>query len=208
MNSGQARDAAISPLFHFISFGAIMKKNQVLMALIGAAAVLMLSCGDKANEGNGPMDTSVIGFWEGAMEPIPLIGFKGENIYNNISLPDSAFTLIVRDTSRGVSLSIKDTTLIMAGHWRMNTLRDTILLLPDTCRIIDTTQNILVPRTVKGETFPMSVSILDNSTSGHIEWTVPVADLVPMAPLLGINLSGYPPGLLQAVRIVLYKMRQ
>ena len=182
--------------------------RTMFFQIILCCSAFFISCGDNGNNGNAGMDTSVIGFWEGAMEPIPFIGFHGAKIFNHITTIDSAFTLITLDTTRDTTLPIRDTTLVLAGHWRLNTPEDSILLLPDTCRIIDTAANALVPRPVQGETIPMPVTIVKNEITGTIEWTVAVADLVPLAPLLGMNLSGIQPGLLQAVRIVLFKRWQ
>ena len=186
-----------------------MKNTGIVTTLFCFCTLLWLSCGDKAAEnGNGQMDLSVVGYWEGAMEPIPFVGFKGAQIFNRITAVDSAFTLVTLDTSRGIDRPIRDTTLYLAGKWRLNVPGDSILLLPDTCRIIDTAQNILVPREVRGQTIPMLINISTYQPTGEIEWTVAIADLMPLAPLLGLNLSGIPPGLLQAVQIILVKRWQ
>jgi hypothetical protein len=171
-------------------------------------AVLLLSCGDNADDGNGQPDLSVIGYWEGSMGPIPFINFKGVQIFNRITAVDSTFTLVTLDTSQGTVLPIRDTTLYLAGKWRLNVPGDSIMLLPDTCRIIDTAQNILVSRAVRGDTIPMWKNIIKNDASGQVEWTVYGTDLVLLGPLIGINLSGTPASLLKMMVIVLTKTRQ
>ncbi|MBN1129409.1 MAG: hypothetical protein JXA71_10505 [Chitinispirillaceae bacterium] len=184
-----------------------MRINRLVTSLFCIGALLVLSCGDGVDNGNGQMDTSVVGYWEGVMEPITLMGFKGASIFNHIRA-DSTFLLVTLDTSRSDTSRIKDTTLYLAGKWRLNEPKDSILLLPDTCRIIDTAQNILVPRAVSGETIPMFVFIIKNDATGQIEWTVFGTDLVPLGPLLGIDLSGVPTDLLKIITIALYKRRQ
>lgn len=182
-----------------------MKKNGIITLFLCCIPALWFSCGESEN-GTGEMDTSVIGFWEGKIEALPPFGFDGARIFTRISKPDSSFMLVslTLDTAN----SIQDTTLDMAGAWRMNAPRDSILLLPDTCRIIDTTSQILMPKEVQGVTIPMPVDIKRNSSTGIIEWTVSFADLIPMAPLLGIDLSGIPVNTLVGQKMTLFKRSQ
>jgi hypothetical protein len=183
-----------------------MNKIGIVAMFFCCGAALWLSCGENENEDGGQMDTSVIGYWEGRIEALPTFGFDGARIFTRISGWDSSFTLIslTLDTAN----NIQDTTLDMAGRWRMNVPEDSILLLPDTCRIIDTTLNILVPKNVTGVVIPLPVDIKRNSSTAIIEWTVSFADLVPMAPLLGIDLSGIPLIALVGQKITLFKRSQ
>jgi hypothetical protein len=183
-----------------------MKKNGITALFLCCIPALWLSCGESNPEGSGQMDTSVIGLWEGMIEALVPFNFDGTRIFTRISKPDSSFTLVslTLDTAN----SIQDTILDMAGAWRMNAPQDSILLLPDTCGIIDTTTHSLVPREVRGVTIPMPVDIKTNSSTGIIEWTVSFADLIPMAPLLGIDLSGIPVNMLVGQKMTLFKRSQ
>jgi hypothetical protein len=167
-----------------------MKEHILLTALFCCTLTLFLSCGDEPDGGVTEMDTSVIGFWEGMIEELDVFGFDGARIYTRITGPDSSFSLV--SLTLDTASTVQDTTLDMAGKWSMNAVRDSILLLPDTCRIIDTTLNTLVPREVRGSIIPLPLDISKNSVTGTIEWMVSFADLVPIAPLLGIDLSGIP----------------
>jgi len=170
-------------------------------------SALLFSCGDNENTGPGQMDTSVIGYWEGRIDPVFV--FDGMRFFTRISGSDSTFRLV--SLSLDTASTSSDTTLDMAGKWRMNSVRDSILLLPDTCRIIDTAKNILVPREVKGSIIPLPVAISKNSTTGDIEWAMSFAELIPIAPLLGIDLSGFPSEVLAGFknsRITLFKRSQ
>jgi hypothetical protein len=184
-----------------------MRKTGIISTILCYCTVLWLSCGENEN-GNSEMDTSVIGYWEGGIEPLAPFGFNGARIFTRISGSDSSFTLasLTWDTAA----SIHDTTLNMAGTWRMITSNDSIilLLLPDTCRIIDTTLDSLVPREVHGITIPMPVDIKRNSTTDIIEWRVSFAELVPIAPLLGIELTGISVDNLKKQKITLFKRSQ
>jgi hypothetical protein len=104
--------------------------------------------------------------------------------------------------------AIKDTTLVLTGHWRLTPSRDSILLICSESRIIDTALNILTPKDVAGQTVPMFVNISRNTGTNDIEWDIALSDLVPLTPLLGINLSGIHPSVLQVVRIILVKKSQ
>ncbi|MBN2035881.1 MAG: hypothetical protein JW768_03985 [Chitinispirillaceae bacterium] len=181
-----------------------MKKTMILPALFCCSVFFV--CGDGPDSGVTEMDTSVIGFWEGMVEELEAIGFDGARIYTRITGPDSSFQLV--SLALDTASSIQDTTLDMAGKWRMNAILDSILLLPDTCRIIDTTLNTLMPRQVRGSTIPLPMHISKNSVTGTIEWMVSFADLVPVAPLLGIDLTGVPISLLTGSKITLFKRSQ
>jgi hypothetical protein len=181
-------------------------KNNILFALILFSSALLFSCGESENAGPGQMDTSVIGYWEGMLGELSMFGFDGARIYTRIKKTDSSFQLI--SLTLDTASTIRDTTLIMAGKWRLNTPKDSILLLPDTCRIIDTTLDSLVPRDVKGTIIPLPIQISRNSSTGDIEWMVSFADMVPVAPLLGINLSGIDPRWLKDSKITMFKRSQ
>jgi hypothetical protein len=187
-----------------------MKKSLVLLGISGLLAAVLFSCSDKGTSNNsGPkvLDTSVNGQWHGEMGAIQMVHFNGEKIFAHFS-GDSTFSLITRDTTRVATPGIFDTTLVLNGTWRLNTPKDSVLLLLDTCRIIDTTQNMLVPRLVRGQTIPVFVSIAKNPDDGYIEWQIVLTDFVPLAPLLGLDLSNVPKSLLQVIKIVLAKTSQ
>jgi hypothetical protein len=183
-----------------------MINRIVVIFLCVCAVTLVLSCGDGVDESNGQMDTSVIGLWEGAIGELIVFNFYGVQFFTRITAQDSAFQLVARELD--TAAADQDTTLDMAGRWRMNVTRDSILLLPDTCRIIDTAQNALVPRPVRGSVIPLPVAISKNGTTGEIEWVVAFSDLIPIAPLLGINVTGIDPRLLSGSIITMVKQSQ
>jgi Carboxypeptidase regulatory-like domain len=157
------------------------------------------------------IDQTVVGKWQGAIGAIKIpntINFNGEKIFVNISGNDSTFALITRDTTRAATPLISDTTLVLAGSWRLNAPKDSALLLCDTCRIIDTTLNTLVPRLVKGQTIPVFINIARNTADGYIEWQISLTDFLPIAPLMGLNLNGVNPTLFSGTIIVLAKMSE
>lgn len=188
----------------------VLEKNLLYRALTGLTITLLLSCGHDS----GPVpDTSAVGDWYGFMIPIHLSGimeFNGAKIFVDISKTDSLFSLVTLDTTRDTTKnpSIKDTSLVLTGAWKLNATQDSILLICDTGRIIDTTLDSLSPREVKGRIIPMAINISDNPSSGDVEWEVPLTEMVPLAPLLGMDLSGVNSSILDAVIIVMIKVKQ
>ena len=157
------------------------------------------------------IDQTVVGKWQGAIGAIKIpntINFNGEKMFVNILSSDSTFALITRDTTRAATPSIFDTTLVLTGHWKLNAPKDSALLLCDTCRIIDTTLNTLVPRLVRGQIIPVFVNIARNNDDGYIEWQIVLTDFLPIAPLMGLNIPASSAGLLSGTIIVLAKMSQ
>jgi hypothetical protein len=188
-----------------------MKKAIVLLSLSALlTAAILFSCGKNSpTTSTGPttMDLTVVGLWNGAIAAIPYIHFNGEKIIAHFYSADSSFTLITRDPTRGETLPIKDTTLVLSGTWRLNAPKDSVLLLCDTSRIIDTTLNILKPRAVRGQVVPVFIKIA-TSTAGAIDWQIVMTDFIPLAPLLNINIpDAYKPAL-AAVILVLEKTSQ
>lgn len=196
---------------------ANMKKVTILLGISGILAVVLFSCGNKGTNSNtntpGTLDTSVKGKWQGAIGGIHIqflkdtINFNGEKIFVHFSGGDSSFALITCDTTRAATPLISDTTLVLTGSWRVNAPKDTALLLCDTCRIIDTTLNTLVPRLVRGQRIPVFIDIARNPDDGFIEWNVKLNDLLPIAPLMGLNFTA-DPRLFANTKIVLAKMSQ
>jgi hypothetical protein len=187
-----------------------MKQASVLFGIAGIAAVMLFSCSDKGtSNNNGPevLDTSVNGKWQGEIGAIQLVHFNGEKIFAHFS-GDSTFSLITRDTTRAATPRILDTMLVLTGTWRLTPPKDSVLLLLDTCTIIDTALNILVPRSVRGQTVPVFISIAKNPDDGYIEWQIALTDFVPLAPLLGLDLSNVPVSILQVIKVVLAKTSQ
>ena len=180
-----------------------MKKTIVLLSTVTIAALALFSCGDKPTGAAKP-DAPAIGIWTGDIPPIPGV-VSGVDIFANIKGPDSSFLLTGRDPSRGTAAPIKDTTLVLEGKWRLNSIRDTILLICDTCRIIDTAQGLLVPRMVRGEIIPVNIDINTNPGNGAVEWKIRLSDFVPLAPLLGIDLSNLSTDFLGRISIILTK---
>jgi hypothetical protein len=191
-----------------------MRKTCVLFGITGLLAAALFSCSDKgtiSNNGAKALDTSVNGKWQGTILAIKIpkvINFNGEKIFVNFSGSDSTFALITRDTTRAATLFIADTTLVLTGSWRLNAPKDSVLLLCDTCRIIDTTLNVLVPRLVRGQTIPVFITIAKNPDDGLIEWQIALTDFLPIAPLMGLNLNGVDPNLFSGTIIVLAKTSQ
>lgn len=165
----------------------------------------LLSCSPDSN-GPSSLDTSIAGLWHGAIGAISLentqgqkvVDFKGDKISVAISPGDSSFFLVTRDTTRGDSFTIKDTTLILSGGWLLNAQKDSILLLCDSCRVVDTTLNILSPRQVQGQVIPVATPI-ERQPDGTVLWHVCLYDLSPLMPYIGLNLSGIPPDMLKTL---------
>lgn len=182
--------------------------------MVLVAIVLLVACGKDSPNNSGPqntdttvvMDLSVVGDWVAILAIPPIINQK---IFVDISKTDSAFLIVTRDPSRDTTKNpaIKDTTLVLTGHWGINNGKDSLLLLCDTSRIIDTAKNELSPRNVRGKTIPLPIQINKNSTSGDIEWEIALFDFVPLAQLLNIDLSNYV-ALLKDIRLILVKVRQ
>lgn len=194
-----------------------MKKSFVIVSMVGVVSLLLMSCGDTKDK-PGPtgvdttavLDLTVVGDWEGMMASIPALKFNGAKIFVDISKTDSVFSLVTLNPAKDTTEypAIKDTTLVLEGGWKLNTKKDSILLICDSGRIIDTTLNILSPRDVKGQVIPMAIKISENPSTTDIEWEVALTDLVPLAPMLGMDLSIFSPSLLQVVKIILIKRRQ
>ena len=192
-----------------------MRKTCVLFGITGLLAAALFSCGDKGtSSNNGPLalDTTVAGTWQGAIGEIhlqnPVIDFNGEKIFVHFSGGNSTFSLITRDSTRFTIPHISDTTLVLTGAWSYNTPKDSVLLVCDTCRIVDTTLNLLVPRQVRGQRIPVFKNIAKNSYDGYIEWEIQLRDFLPIAPLLGLNISTVDPQYFAGTIIVLAKMSQ
>jgi hypothetical protein len=191
-----------------------MKKSFVLLVISGLLAAALFYCSDKgtgSNSGPKALDTSVNGQWQGAIGAIKIpntINFNGEKIFANFPSGNSTFALITRDTTRAATPLILDTTLVLTGSWTLNALKDSALLVCDTCRIIDTTLNALVPRIVRGQIIPVFINIARNSFDGYIEWQISLTDFLPIAPLMGLNIPASSAGLLSGTIIVLAKMSQ
>lgn len=185
--------------------------SMVLLAFL--AFIVLMTCGkDSPNNSGTPntdttavMDLSVVGDWEGVMF---FPGIINEKVFIDIAKADSNFFLVTCDSTRDTTKNpaIKDTTLVLSGTWKLNTTNDSIVLLCDTSRIIDTTLNVLSPRNVRGQTIPIFVNISKNTND--IEWTITYADLVPLATLLNLNLTGYPIDVLKIFTVLLVKKKQ
>lgn len=186
-----------------------MTRTDTFLLMVASVAAILFSCGEDKPNGPAGMDTSCVGEWIGAMEPIPLAGFNGAKIFANLQGQPQTFELITRDTTRGTTSAIKDTTLVLAGSWAMNGAKDSVLLICDTGRIIDTAQNILKPLSVRGQVIPVYEKIAVNPATNEIEWDIAFSDFLPLAPLLGITIPPtIPPSVWQAMRIILLKIRQ
>jgi hypothetical protein len=186
-----------------------MKRKIAGVLAMAAVATMLFSCGDDKPSGPAGMDTSCVGEWIGAMEPIPLAGFNGAKIFAHLESQPQTFELLTRDTTRGTSSAIKDTTLALTGTWSLNAAKDSVLLTCDTGKIIDTALNILKPLSVRGQVIPVYLKIAVNPATSAIEWDIAFSDFLPLAPLLGITIpQGIPPSVWQAIRIILLKTKQ
>ncbi|HEX7511013.1 MAG TPA: hypothetical protein VF335_06915 [Chitinivibrionales bacterium] len=121
-------------------------KGKIQAAVVFYGAML-LWCTTNST-GPSALDTTVIGAWRGAIGAIPMLNFTGEKIFLSVSRPDSSFRLITRDTTRAAMQVIKDTMVVLTGAWRINGSKDSILLLCDSCRVVDTALNVLSQRNV------------------------------------------------------------
>jgi hypothetical protein len=182
-----------------------MKIYSLAAGIFIAALSTSFFCSDKST-GTAALDMTVVGKWQGAIGAISAIHFNGSKIFANFFGGDSSFSLITRDTTRGATPVIKDTTLVLTGSWRLNAVKDTILLASETCRVVDTTTNDLSQRHVQGQIIPIPVNIAEQN--GSIIWKVPLTALVPLAPLIGLDLSGVPQSVLQVIIIELEKKSQ
>lgn len=181
--------------------------------MVVVAFVLLVVCGKDSPNNSGiqktdttaVMDLSVVGDWVGVMF---FPGIINQSVFIDIVKADSTFFLVTRDSTRDTikNPAIKDTTLVLFGTWKINTTNDSIVLLCDTGRIIDTTLNILSPRNVRGQTIPIFVNISKNTTD--INWMITYADLVPLATLLNLNLTGYSTDILKIFTVLLVKKKQ
>jgi hypothetical protein len=88
----------------------------------------------------------------------------------------------------------------MTGTWRLNNRKDTIVLLSDTCVTVDTVKNVYYPRKVRGTKILLPVGI-SKLNDGNIQWEVAMADISPLASLIGLDLSGIDPSVLQVIKI-------
>jgi hypothetical protein len=197
-----------------------MNKTVVIFSMAGLLSILLMTCGKDSSNNPGPLgqdtthigplplDLSVVGKWEGVMAQIG--SFNGAKIFVEIAKTDSAFRLVSLDPKRNPALNpaILDTSLVLTGKWRLNTVKDSILLLCDQSRIIDTSLNILRPNDVSGQIVPMLISISKDQTSGDIGWLIALQDLVPLSPMLGIDLTGVNVTVLQVIKILLVKKLQ
>ena len=157
------------------------------------------------------IDETEVGKWFGTIDSIKIpkvINFNGEKIFADFSGADSTFALITRDITRAATPLISDTTLVLTGVWKLNAPKDSVLLACDTCRIIDTTLNALVGRSVRGQIIPVFINIANNPDDGFIEWQIRLTDFLPIAPLIGLNLPASDVGFLSSTIIVLAKTSQ
>lgn len=185
------------------------KRSPVsLIGLLAAMMALtgMLLCGknNPAGTGNPKFDNSVVGMWMGGLRHPPVVN---DYIYVHIIGTDSTFSLVTRDAA-GDSTSnpaIKDTTLVLTGKWRLNGTKDSMLLLCDTARIIDTLNHVLVGRQVHGQVISLYVSIAPNA-AGEIMWTLSMSDLITLAPLMGMNIDPTQADALRFVKVGLKKV--
>ncbi len=171
------------------------KRGTIFTAVFLISA--LLSCSPDSNVPSS-LDTTVVGKWQGAIGAITTFNFRGEKIFVNISRTDSSFLLVTRDTTRASTQVIKDTMLVLLGAWRLNGPGDSVLLLCDSCRVVDTTLNILSQRQVQGQVIPVATAI-DRQPGGPVLWHVSLYDLSPLMPYIGLDLSGIPPNMLKTL---------
>ena len=209
VNSGAATSISATPAagYQFLNW-TVTSGTAAIASSSSASTRVTLTSGNATIQANfaAVLDMTVVGKWQGAIGAIPSIHFNGAKIFANFSGGDSSFSLITRDTTRGATPVIKDTTLVLTGSWRLNAVKDTILLASETCRVVDTTTNDLSQRQVQGQIIPIPVNI--TKQNGQIIWKVPLTALVPLAPLIGLDLSGVPQSVLQVIIIELQKMSQ
>ena len=188
-----------------------MKKMLFFFLLLAAGIdILSVSCVSNTKE-QKQLDTKSPGKWEGFIIPINTgdIHFEGAKVFLDISAEDSTFRMIARsaDTAESVSLSVKDTILVLSGDWSLTIPPDSIVLLCSYCRVVDTAQKILYDRPVEIERIPLPANI-EKSEESLIIWEVSFADLSPLIPLLGLTIPEDAQSLLKLVIIQLQKTAQ
>jgi hypothetical protein len=161
-----------------------------------------------------PMDLTVVGKWEGSIASIPLVNFNGAQIFPSFRKSDSTFRLISRDSTRHQTTGVKDTMLIITGTWSIQkaksaSSKDSVLLLCDSAKKIDTAMNALVPNdSIHGLRVPVCINIAKNNSSGDIEWAVTMKDFIPLAPYLRIDIPSNFTFILNIIQIVFKKKSQ
>jgi hypothetical protein len=186
-----------------------MEKSPIVSLLaIVFVCMVHFSCLKNSPE-TTPLDTTVVGKWAGYIIPINFasVQFNGAKIFMDISAKDSTFNLVARDTSDTsaiVSQEIKDTILVLAGAWRLNTSQDSIVLSPSSCRALDTLNHTLSSRDAQGHPIPIPKYI--EKRNNLIIWEISFADLASLVPLLGLSISEELKGLLKTFPIILEKL--
>jgi hypothetical protein len=175
-----------------------MKKALLcFLFLIVFIGIIAFSCVSNSTENTSP-DNPVVGKWQGAISAIGSpANFDGALVFITIS-KDSTFAVIALDTMKVRSPVIKDTILLLGGTWGVTTAKDSILLHCSSCRVVDTSNNTLYARNVGGEIIAIPTTI--GTVNGKTMWEPTVGDLMPLVPLLGLDISGINPTLLNALK--------
>jgi hypothetical protein len=159
------------------------------LLLLGSIGIIAFSCVSNSPETTAP-DNPVVGNWQGVISGIGIssINFDGAKVFITISGKDSMFALTALDTMKSRSPAIKDTILILGGTWGLASAKDSVLLHCSSCRVVDTSTNTLNVRNVDGEIIPIPITI--GPLNGKTMWKLTFADLMPLVPLLGLDISG------------------
>jgi hypothetical protein len=155
-----------------------------LISVIGLTiSVLFLSCQNNGNEPENqiidPPEHKCIGLWQGGIGGESLMGLLPRDILIDVKInndKDSTYSLI-STYAPGVDTSMKH-----LGTWHLNTKGDSIILVGNDCRVIDTIQKKLVVRDC-GAPIPIYINIQNNT------WKVLMTDLLPVAKTLSIDVS-------------------
>jgi hypothetical protein len=167
------------------------------MLLLGSIVIIAFSCVSNSPENTTP-DNPIVGIWQGAISPIGSpANFDGALVFITIS-KDSTFAVVARDTMNVLSPAIKDTILLLGGTWGLTNTKDSILLHCSSCRVVDTSTNTLNERYFNGQIIPIPITI--GTVNGKTMWEPSVGDLMPLVPLLGLDISGINPVLLGALK--------
>jgi hypothetical protein len=168
------------------------------LLLLGSVGIIGFSCVSNSPETMAP-DNPVVGKWQGAISAIGSpANFDGALVFITISGKDSTFAVVALDTMKVRSPVIKDTILLLGGTWGLTVAKDSILLHCSSCRVVDTANNTLNERNVNGEIIPIPTTF--GIVDGKTMWEPTIGDLMPLVPLLGLDISGISPALLSVLK--------
>jgi hypothetical protein len=157
--------------------------NKLIFSISLTIGVLFMSCQNNGNEPENqiinPPEHKCIGLWQGSLGDETLRKILPKDILIDVKInndADSTYSLI------STYAPGTDTSLKHLGTWHFNSKGDSIILVGNDCRVIDTIQKQLVVRECSAQ-IPIYINI-QNTT-----WKVLLTDLLPIASALSIDVS-------------------